>query len=103
MSIAAGWADGHCLLLALTGWPCPGCGVTTSLIALAAGDIAGAVRSNPAGVFVAAALVAQGILAAHRLWRGGAEGRGRSWLEHQDRLVLAALAVSWIARLWGAR
>lgn len=103
VSAAAAWTDAHCLLLALAGCPCPGCGVTTSLIALGAGDVGRAVRSNPAGVVVATALATQAILAADGMWRSGGVSRGRAWLERQDRLVLAALAVAWVARLWSAR
>lgn len=36
-----------CLFHLVTGLDCPGCGVTRMLAALAAGDLAGAWRSNP--------------------------------------------------------
>ena len=103
VSAVARWADAGCLLLAVTGWPCPGCGVTTSLVALASGDLARAARSNPAGLAVAAGLLAQAVVAARGLWRGPGGACGRVWLERQDRLLLAALAAAWMARLWGAR
>jgi hypothetical protein len=101
VAAAAGWADAHCLMWTLAGCPCPGCGVTTSLIALGAGDLRQALRSNPAGIAVAAALAAQAILAAHGMRRGGHEPAGRAWLGRLDRLVVGALAAAWMARLWG--
>jgi hypothetical protein len=102
VSAVVEWADVQCLLRTVSGWPCPGCGITTSLVALAAGDPGGAVRANAAGPVVAVALVAQAMLA----WRGvrdGGERFGRAWLARLDGLVVAALALAWVARLWGAR
>jgi hypothetical protein len=103
VSAVARWAHADCLWLAIVGWPCPGCGVTTSLVALASGDLAGAARGNPAGLAVGAALLAQAMVAARGLWRGPGGACGRVWLDRQDRLVLAALAAAWMVRLSGAR
>jgi hypothetical protein len=100
VSLAAGWVDAHCLLRAATGWPCPGCGITTSLMALGSGDVGRAIRSNPAGLAVAAALAVQAGVAARGVWLAAGEARGGAWLRHQDRLLLAALAAAWAARLW---
>ena len=47
-----------CSFLARTGWPCPTCGLTTSLAAMAHGDAVAAFRAHPFGVAVFAALVA---------------------------------------------
>ena len=49
-----------CSFLSQKGWPCPGCGVTTSLAATAHGQLALAWRSQPFGVmlFLAAAVLA---------------------------------------------
>lgn len=56
-----------CTLLAMTGFPCPACGMTTAVSLLAHGDPAAAWRANWAGVFVAglglAATVWLGLLA----------------------------------------
>src|SRR5689334_11545636 len=50
----------RCVMQAWLGWPCPGCGITTSLRALGAGDVVASLHANPAGVVVAAVLLAQG-------------------------------------------
>ena len=53
-----------CPLRALTGIPCPFCGMTTSVTAAVHLDVAAAVAANPAGlVAVVAAIV---LLVAHR-------------------------------------
>jgi hypothetical protein len=98
----AAWTGAGCLARAVLGLPCPGCGVTTSLIALCAGDLGGAIRSNPAGLAIAAALAAQAAIAVIGLWRPGPLAWARSWLTRQDGLALAALGAALIARLWRA-
>lgn len=54
-SLAVGWlAVPHlgnlpfgCVFKAVTGWPCPTCGGTRALAALAAGEVLQALRANP--------------------------------------------------------
>lgn len=46
-----------CPLLALTGVPCPGCGITTLATMILRGELTGAVTADPAGVVVLATLV----------------------------------------------
>ena len=36
-----------CLFRVLTGWQCPGCGITTMLVCLSRGDLFGAFAANP--------------------------------------------------------
>ncbi|HZZ84192.1 MAG TPA: DUF2752 domain-containing protein [Anaeromyxobacteraceae bacterium] len=45
----------RCPLLALTGWPCPTCGMTRAFVRLAHGRLQGAVAASPLGAFLAAA------------------------------------------------
>ncbi len=47
-----------CPFRLLTGLPCPGCGMTRSLVALTHGDVLGALFFHPLGPIVALALVA---------------------------------------------
>jgi hypothetical protein len=46
-----------CSFAANTGWPCPTCGLTTSLAAMAHGEVGLALRSHPFGVAVFVLLV----------------------------------------------
>jgi hypothetical protein len=43
-----------CPLRAVTGVPCPLCGMTTSVVATVHGDLAGALVANPAGIVAVA-------------------------------------------------
>ncbi len=60
-----------CGMVARTGYPCPGCGVTTSVTAMAHGRIAYAAQSQIFGVVVMLGLVALGILGAMQAIHGG--------------------------------
>ena len=46
-----------------TGWPCPGCGMTTSVLAFARGDVLTAFYVQPAAALVCSLLVLIGFLA----------------------------------------
>jgi hypothetical protein len=92
----------RCLMQAWLGWPCPGCGITTSLRALGTGDVSASLHANPAGVVVAASLLAQGVLSAAGLWTGAtAEPRIHRWLNRLDRVLGGAIGAAWAARLAG--
>ena len=88
-----------CGMLARTGWPCPSCGMTTSMSAMAHGRIALAWKAHPFGVvlFIAAAMLsvfALGELATGRDWI--ARLRPRLWW------VIAAIvgmSAGWIVKL----
>src|SRR5262245_51015353 len=46
-----------CPLRAMTGIPCPLCGMTRACVAIAHGDVIGALRFNPGVVLVVAAVI----------------------------------------------
>lgn len=100
----ARWTDAACLLQGLTGVPCPGCGITTSLLALARGDVAGAWAANPAGLVVAALIIGQALVAADALRLGptptGSAAR-LGWFCWLDRAAVGGLLVAWAGRLGG--
>ena len=81
-----------CLFLRTTGYPCPTCGSTRSVLALLSGDWVGSLRSSPL-LWVAAALA----LYLGLSWlRGGApidSHRIRSW---QVALGVLLLLANWI-------
>jgi hypothetical protein len=49
--------DPSCGYMARTGWPCPGCGLTTSVTAMMHGRVGLALRAQPFGVLLWAVLV----------------------------------------------
>lgn len=59
-----------CPLYQITGWHCPGCGITRAAHALLHGDVAGALAKNPLIVG------ATPILAGYCIWKRRREGRG---------------------------
>ena len=59
-----------CGYLARTGYPCPGCGVTTSLTASFRFDFLKAVKSHIFGMVIYLILVIIGIVGALELWTG---------------------------------
>ena len=95
----ARWTDAGCLFRGLTGWPCPGCGMTTSLLALARGDAQASWTANPAGFGVAALLVGQAVVASAAMRRGAADSFGLPWLAWLDRIALWSVLAAWLGRL----
>jgi hypothetical protein len=81
--------------------PCPGCGLTRSMIRLAAGDVAGAWHFNPAGLLCGAVLAFQVPYRAvqwRRLGSGRPEWRGGSGVLYLW-LFIFALFAQWGWRL----
>ncbi len=98
---------GTCTFRRMTGFPCPGCGLTRSFISIAHGQLVDAWRFNPAGVAFFAVVVFQipyRIFQISRIRRGLAEHRFAA----ADTWVLVGVAVimlaQWMcvlaARLW---
>ena len=57
----------------VTGYPCPGCGMTTSFACFVRGDFAASAEANPAGLLLATVSV------AFILWSLPSVVRGRLW------------------------
>ena len=92
-----------------TGLPCPGCGLTRSVVALAHGDLAGALFFHPLGPLVAAGLVAAAMssVVVHTAAPCGvsrAVGRARARLaDRRLRAALTWLAAGLVVALWAIR
>ncbi|MGE3270510.1 MAG: DUF2752 domain-containing protein [Chloroflexota bacterium] len=97
-----------CLFRLSTGMPCPGCGLTRSVVSLMHGDLSASAYYHPLGmVFVLLVLV----LVVLDIWlliatrRRGEDNRPPSWV--MDRLAqtpapwlaVAALMLTWLVRL----
>jgi hypothetical protein len=87
-----------CPLKTMTGLPCPTCGCTRALEALVAGDVAGAIRWNPAVVAGAALGAVYATYAAAALL--GVVPRLRVVIAPRDATWLRAAAWSAVAALW---
>lgn len=84
-----------CGFLARTGYPCPGCGVTTSLAAMAHGRVDLAVRAHLFGVFLFLAVATFAVLGMADALTGGdtlSKTRPGLWWTW---LALGALALGW--------
>jgi Protein of unknown function (DUF2752) len=88
-----------CLIQALLGIPCPGCGVLHGMAALARMDFAGAWRANPASLFLALLFILQ--LAARPLALLSAKSRPMvvQVSALANYCVCAVLLSVWIYRL----
>ncbi len=92
---------GGCLFRKLTGVACPGCGMTRAAAALAEGDLAGAVRLQPAAPLV---LVLVGGLVVYLLAVLFAGVRGLAWRREValytgvEAAACLALAAGWLVR-----
>ncbi|MCP4807311.1 MAG: DUF2752 domain-containing protein [Proteobacteria bacterium] len=96
---------GTCTILAMTGWPCPMCGMTTTFTHMAHGSVLDAVVTQPFGVVLFLLTLATGLIALADL----AMPRGRftrAWsrlLRHETWVaaaLLAGLTLGWIYKLW---
>jgi hypothetical protein len=90
-----------CTLRALTGWPCPACGMTTSWALATHGQLAEALRVHTSGTLLAALSVGVSVMALVLAVRG----RWFAWQVHDTAIAvigLVAMAVvigEWIWRL----
>jgi len=98
--LAAGPIRGDCGFRVLTGAPCPGCGMTRAVLALAEGDAATAWRMHPA-VFALAAAVAAAVAAAAHEGITGRPSFRRAAERHGVRAAVAAAVI--LGAVWTAR
>jgi hypothetical protein len=91
-----------CSLRRLTGLPCPGCGLTRSLVALAHGDANAAWQFNPAGALVLVLLVLQiplALLQEARRWAGRPPLPLSPLARLGAVLLMSVLVGQWLVRL----
>ncbi|UCD51256.1 MAG: DUF2752 domain-containing protein [Phycisphaerales bacterium] len=94
-----------------TGWPCPGCGMTTSVLAFARGDVLTAFYVQPAAALMCSLLVLVGFLALLIAISGVYSTRfDRFWREARIVYLLVGLLIilagGWavtLARAWATR
>lgn len=80
-----------CLVHAVTGFSCPGCGMTRACRALLLGDVRGALAWHPLVFFVAGFVVVHTARVLSGWWCG------RAWPGPLPRLLAVALTVAFVA------
>ena len=90
-----------CTLMQLTGFPCPGCGVTTAMSHLAHGQWRAAIVAQPVGLLLALAGTCALAWSLFETARGGDAWASlrRVWRPWMSWSVGAALLASWIYKI----
>lgn len=84
-----------CIFRTVTGWLCPGCGITTLILKLARLDMKGAFMANPFLMITSPLLIAEGIYA----WYCGRKQRQLpKWNQYCLGLYIIALMLFGIIR-----
>lgn len=103
-AVGGGPAPTPCLLRQATGVPCPSCGTTRAVEALAAGDVGRSAATNPFGLVLALALVAFPAWIAHDIARSR-DGFHRFFLAvdrtFRERRGAAIAGIAAVAANWG--
>ncbi len=89
-----------CIFRLWTGRPCPGCGMTRSIVALVRGDLFTSLRFHPLGVALAALFVATFAGTAAGIFRG--DDPVMRFLDRRGWILLVALAAAFLG-LWVVR
>lgn len=92
----AGVPAGFCLSRRLFRVRCPGCGVTTSVLALLRGDLRAALAANAAGPVVLTVFMLHAAVALVDPGRPSPERWLHGFLRTGDRVLLLSLLTSWI-------
>lgn len=102
VAIAASRLDmpvAFCAFKQLSGLPCPGCGVTTSIAALLQGNVTRAVKANIAGPFVAIFFLVQMALVVGAALCVIRESSILRIARASDQILLIVLVLAWTKRL----
>jgi len=96
---------GTCTILAMTGWPCPMCGMTTTFTHMAHLSPLDAVVTQPFGVVLFLGTVAVALLALADLVRPAARlTQAWAWMVRHEGAVasslLAGLVAGWVYKLF---
>lgn len=81
-----------CPFKAITGIPCPGCGMTRAVLSVARGDFDAAYHDNP---FVFLLLFIVVISVMPELWRGRVFGNSRFMADSFFSIALAGILIFW--------
>ena len=95
---------GTCSILAMTGWPCPMCGMTTTFTHMAHGQLFEALLTQPFGVVLFLLTLACGGLAVVELVRPARRFvRIWSWVEQRETAIagglMGGLLLGWVYKL----
>ncbi len=95
---------GTCTILAMTGWPCPMCGMTTTFTHMAHGSPIEAVLTQPFGVLLFLLTLATAVLSLVELVRPHQRFlRIWSWVEQRETAIagglMLGLLLGWIYKL----
>ena len=83
----------------LFGVDCPGCGLTRSFIALAAGDVNQSLQYHRLGWLLALAVAAQIPYRTHALWEVRSRIVRRTWPTWFGNFLIAALLINWLWKI----
>jgi len=108
--IPFGWIEQGppiCMFKLMTGMPCPGCGLTRSVVALLHGDLTTSLHFHPLGVLFVLLVLVLAIVDGWVWWRAkrpGAPVRPPSWLLERLAVTPAPwVAVAVLMLVWAVR